>query len=91
MNLRLRFGLHWRKPYWLPTWRQVRDTVGTLAVVTALYLAVAYIAANTARAESETAAIAATGTVIALLNGQSIASTDGHWAAKCSSVIEAQQ
>ena len=91
MNLRFRFGLLWKRRYWMPTVRQVMDTVATVVALVALYLSVAYLAIGSAKAEAETAAMEATSTIVTLLNGQAIQSVDGHWAARCTEVVEARQ
>lgn len=87
MSLRLRRGLLWKRSYWLPTIQAVINTVATVLAAVVIYLAIAIITFSTRAEAAEADVQVTTGALVALLNGRSIQSTDGTWAAACENVI----
>lgn len=84
---RLAHGLHWAGQLPDVSLRTIKDGLFIIAVLLGLLAAYGTVEANDARAQSEAAAIEATEALVTILNGQSIQSTDGTWAAKCTEVV----
>ena len=87
MSMRIRYGLRWKRSYWIPTIAAVINTVATILACVVIYLAIAIITFSTRAEAAEADVQQTTSALISLLNGHGIQSTDGQWAARCENVV----